>query len=1074
MASASTRLSVLLLLLTIVPIGVAKPPKDTPQVIAKAKALAAKADLPALEKLIGERGIAIYEGFDELLLSSDPQLVPITNAIAQAYQRRLTDDCLIRRSELVRGWSQAQRAVREQALGLKQQALTAFGEGRNKEAQAAFERARELFHELGDRRNEGKMIGNLGAVATTNSRDDEALELFTRAEPLVREAGDRVQLVALLANRAYALDNLGDVEGTLTASSQALESARALGDTEGVGQLLVNRGTVFARIGKTAEAIAAYVEAAEIARREGDAELESVLWFDVSALDEQTGDQAAATAHLKLSLEIARRAKSPLRQIDALSQMSRMARRVGSVAQARALLNEARRVAVKVDHPQVLGMLDYAEGLQLTAESQYAKAIPYFDAAERRLDATDAGLPRATIVGDRAITWFFMGDYARAIDSLRTAAVESAAAVRPGGEAEQRWRLGMLLSTLGDDEQALQEMQRAVELYRQVQDLDGVATALDAMGWLRYHAGDLAGARKLLEQALQTSPQENGPITHAETLKDLAMVELADGVEHRARGMELLTQSREAFFALDDITGILDLSLLEAHHALDTKDLAAARAAMARATQAARGRTRPEMLWRQLDLEGRVARSAGDQAAAIQAFRSAVAEVEKHRGSVRPAPWRAAILEDRIAPYRALTALLHERGDNEEAYRVARLAKARTFVESLAPPDPGLTDEGREPTVPGGLVPPPLSANSSLRAALLANEALLDFFFTDDALLVFVMRRESLRAFEFPIDTLELSTLCTSTRWPGHPVASEAAVTQAWDNATTQLGRLLLDPLADLLAGVDRLLIVPNGPLHGVPFAALQLRGKRLIETTSVAILPAAEALLSRRPRPTRERYSMLAIGDPAGTREGRLPGAAEEARRVAAQSSHRGEVATGADASEASFRKRAAAFDRIHLAAHGTIDTVSPVHSYVAMTPGGGADGRLEVSEIARLRLRAQLVVLSGCDTGVEQGMVRGAPLADERMSLARAFLVAGSASVIANLWETSDKAAREIMPALYARLLSRSSAEALATLQRDLASGQLRGEQGVSFEHPYYWAGLVNYGPGDSPATVPSVVSR
>jgi CHAT domain-containing protein len=103
---------------------------------------------------------------------------------------------------------------------------------------------------------------------------------------------------------------------------------------------------------------------------------------------------------------------------------------------------------------------------------------------------------------------------------------------------------------------------------------------------------------------------------------------------------------------------------------------------------------------------------------------------------------------------------------------------------------------------------------------------------------------------------------------------------------------------------------------------------------------------------------------------------------------------------------------------------------------------------------------VLSGCDTGLEGGLSRGSAEGDERIGLARAFLAAGASSVIASLWEVDDRQAQSYMPELYPLLKSRSPAAALGELQRSLMSGRMRGRDGQSLSHPYYWAGLADYG--------------
>ena len=201
-------------------------------------------------------------------------------------------------------------------------------------------------------------------------------------------------------------------------------------------------------------------------------------------------------------------------------------------------------------------------------------------------------------------------------------------------------------------------------------------------------------------------------------------------------------------------------------------------------------------------------------------------------------------------------------------------------------------------------------------------------------------------------------------------------------------------------------------------------------------------------------------MGDPASGRP-RLPAAAREARAVGALAS-RPKVLTGTAATEAAFRALAPGKEWIHVAAHGRIDRIAPTRTHLALAAGGGDDGRLEAGEVATMQLAASLVVLSGCGTGIDGGLARGDAPADERAGLPRAFLQAGAGTVVAGLWEMDDAAAAALVPRLYAGLRARAPAAALADLQRDLAAGRIRGEDGDLLDHPYYWAGLQAWGVG------------
>jgi len=130
-----------------------------------------------------------------------------------------------------------------------------------------------------------------------------------------------------------------------------------------------------------------------------------------------------------------------------------------------------------------------------------------------------------------------------------------------------------------------------------------------------------------------------------------------------------------------------------------------------------------------------------------------------------------------------------------------------------------------------------------------------------------------------------------------------------------------------------------------------------------------------------------------------------------------------------------------IHLATHADFDQEDPLGSALLLRPEGSDDGRLEVQEIFSLELNASLVILSACETSL--GRIKEG---DEVIGLTRAFIYAGTPSVITTLWKVNDRASYELMREFYRNLKSgRNKGEALR--QAQLATL-------AKYPHPYYWA--------------------
>ncbi len=231
-------------------------------------------------------------------------------------------------------------------------------------------------------------------------------------------------------------------------------------------------------------------------------------------------------------------------------------------------------------------------------------------------------------------------------------------------------------------------------------------------------------------------------------------------------------------------------------------------------------------------------------------------------------------------------------------------------------------------------------------------------------------------------------------------------------------GRALLDPALDALGpGVNRLILVPDGPLHRMPWDLLRLPGGQyLIERYAVSVAPSAAILaeLWRHPRTdTATPARLLAFGDPAFPGEPRLAGSGREARLVARYSSD-AEVRLREDASAAYLRHTSLEpFRVIHFATHAEVDDRSAARTALRLAPDSSDTGLIGPGDLAALRLDADLVVLSGCRTagGV---LVEGEGI----QGLTAPLIQAGARSVVASQWRIGDRSTIAIVQDFYQAL--------------------------------------------------------
>jgi CHAT domain-containing protein len=290
------------------------------------------------------------------------------------------------------------------------------------------------------------------------------------------------------------------------------------------------------------------------------------------------------------------------------------------------------------------------------------------------------------------------------------------------------------------------------------------------------------------------------------------------------------------------------------------------------------------------------------------------------------------------------------------------------------------------------------------------------------------------------------------------------------------LFRAVVQPV--ILPGISSIVIVPDGPLHLVPFEALiKDDGNYLLKDVVVSTSPSATVyytLKTTRPHARAIKPFLGIAYSPAIASDGTvltasanrgifdgqrstlapLPYASEEIVEAAKIIGQKSVVLTGPDASEAILKaQQLQEFKVIHIAAHAIGDIEDPDREALVLSPGSNAeDGLWQAREIRRSPLNADLVVLSACETGT--GRLQGE---EGMMDLARTFLVAGAKSVVASLWSVDDRSTATLMSYFYRHLREQMAvAAALRHAKLDFIK-----EYGDKAE-PYYWAGFVVVGDG------------
>jgi tetratricopeptide (TPR) repeat protein len=518
-------------------------------------------------------------------------------------------------------------------------------------------------------------------------------------------------------------------------------------------------------------------------------------------------------------------------------------------------------------------------------------------------------------------------------------------------------RLGLLRERLGRRDEAAEALDRALATARGLGTRQLVAEVLLDRGSLARESGDLAAAVASHEEALGLAAEARLEVVLARALGELGWDRLEGGdptaalaLFERALGSKAATESPE-------IAGALRSGIARAREALGERALAAAQ---------------------------------DDQAVdAVESVRLGSLSEARRLGYWR---LRQGVFRSAIALRHRLLVDTGEARHAERAFELAEQARARTLLDlvSRGVGHGGAEDQGRAWTI------------DRLRAALPATDAgVVAFLLDEPRSWAWVLTRDACAMAALPgRGEVERAARAFRLRLASADPYGPAARAEA-----ARLHALLLSSLAAPLAPLRRLVVAADGVLHLVPFEALEDEaGRLLLERHVVSYAPSASvagALHERHSSRGPAVGRLLAYAEPPSPAVGPLPLARREAEAIAALfPPGAAEVRTGREASERWLKSaRLADYGALHFATHGTYDDRAPGRSALVLAPGDGEDGMLQVREIAALALRARLVSLSACDTGLGE-VVTGEGV----LSLARAFLDAGADAVAMALWRIPD----------------------------------------------------------------------
>jgi len=966
------------------------------------------------------------------------------------------------------------------AIDRKREAITLTNIGAVYESLGEMQKALDKHNEalsisrvIGDRRGEADNINNIGMVYDSLGETQKALEKYNEALPIRRAVGDRRGEAETLNNIGAVYDTLGDMQNALKKYNEALPIWRARGDRRGEATTLSNIGLVYKILGEMQKALEKYNEALPISRAVGDRTGEAITLLNTGVVFDELGETQNALEKYNEALPILREVGERRGVATTLHNIGAAYHSLGEMQKALKKYNEALPIRRAIGDRRGVA----------TTLNNISRVYATLGEMQKALETCNEALTLWRTVGDRrgeAVTllnigavYDSLGETQNALEKFNEALPILQAVGDRKGKAATLTYIGKVYHSLGEMQNALEKFNEALPLRREVGDRNGQAATLLGIARVEQKRGNLSQARQTIEQAIGLiesirtdvvsqelrasyfASQQGFFETYIDVLMQMRKQNPAAGldalaleVSERARArslLELLTEARA------DIRQGVDSSLLERERSLQQRLNARAAAQ----TRLLNRKHTPE----QADA------AAKEIAAVIAEYEEVQAQIRarnpRYAALTQPQPLSVAEIQQQVLDSDTLL-LEYSLGDDASyLYVVSQTsinshqlpkradveAAARRVRELLTAPQsqPGDTEAKYQARVKEAqegywtqaavlsrmLLGPVASQLGRKRLAIVADGALQYIPFaalpapspgTDEGRSS-VTKPQPLFVEHEIVSLPSASTLATLRRETAgrKPAAKSLAV--------------LADPVfTDDDTRVRRDL--------GKAVAQSKTRSPDSDETDVASL------------QMTTSGRETGVIGAEGGF--GRLLSTRREAAAISALvPEHERMRALDFEASRTTaLRPELGEYRIVHFATHGLLNNVHPELSGIVLSlvdkEGRTQDGFLRLQDIYNLKLPAELVTLSACQTGLGKE-IKGEGL----IGLTRGFMYAGAPRVVASLWKVDDLATAELMKLFYQGMLKEGLPAGAA-----LRAAQLELSKQKRWASPYFWAGFVLHG--------------
>ena len=857
--------------------------------------------------------------------------------------------------------AQTTDARQVEADRLMQQGLQQYQTGQLRAALNSLQQALQIYRALKNRQREALALNFLGGAYRSGGNSAKAIEYGQQSLAIAREIKDRQSEGFAMSNLGAAYLSVGNSAKAIEYMEQSLAIARSIKDRHSEGTALVNLGAIHRSVGNNAKAIEYSQQYLALPRENKDRQGEARALSNLGEAYRCGGNLAKAIEYSQQWLAIAREIKDRREEGLALAILGEAYRSGGNLAKAIEYSQQGLAVAREIKDRRGEGLTLAILGYAYHSLGDYAEALLYsLQQLGVAREIKDRQLEGGAL-GTLGIIHRSLGRYAQAIEYSQQSVAIAREIKNRQHEGAALGNLGIIYRLLGNSAKAIEHTQQELAIARETQDHLGEGAALGNLGVAYLFLGNSAKAIEYIQQQLAI----------ARSIKD-----------RQGEG-----------WALNN----LGLAFLKAGNPTEAE----------------------KML-----IDG------------IQVWESMRQMLGSNDAN------KVSIFEGQAATYRALQQVRVAQNNPIAALEIAERGRARAFVDLLTQ---RLSSDSANPVIASAP-----NQEQIRQIAKAQNATLVQYSIIYDAFQIqgkSEVRESALYIWVIdPTGEITFREVDLKPLWQQHKASlaslivgnqeflavrnrSSTGFTQPQPDLPT-LHQLLIDPIQTLLPKDPNahVIFIPQGSLFQVPFPALQdANGTYLIQKHTILTAPSIQVLdLTRQQRQKlaqNQSHSRraLVLGNPTmpsvslspGVPKQRLsplPGAEAEAIAIAPLLNT--QAITGAQGTKAEIVQKMPQASIIHLATHGLLDNLRGLGSAIALAPSGSDDGLLTAEEIFDMKLQANLVVLSACNTGF--GRITG----DGVIGLSRALISAGVPSVIVSLWAVPDAPTSELMQSFYQNL--------------------------------------------------------